>query len=130
MPKIIPKGGKRIHQVKVNFNEPEKAILDKLKGFFGTDSSRTLRQLLINWDNLERYVVSLDEIISKVSDICLYDGDNLPNHILNKLNSLVECARFLSDECWSHGQMAILVGRTRKRFTTGREYSLCGSGER
>ena len=55
MPKIIPEGGKRIHQVKVNFNEPEKAILDKLKGFFGTDSSRTLRQLLINWDNLERY---------------------------------------------------------------------------
>ena len=44
MPKAIPKGGKRIIQVKVNFNEPEKECLDKLVKFYDSDSSSTLRK--------------------------------------------------------------------------------------
>ena len=82
MPKLIPEGGKRIHQVKVNLNDPEKTTLDKLVKYYGSDSSRTLRQLLINWNSLEKYVVSLDEIISKVSDICANNCEDLPSQVL------------------------------------------------
>ena len=98
MPKLIPEGGKRIHQVKVNLNDPEKTTLDKLVKYYGSDSSRTLRQLLINWNSLEKYVVSVDEIISKVSDICANNSDDLPSQVLYDLNSLVESAKFLSNE--------------------------------
>ena len=98
MPRVIPKGGKRLIQVKVNLNEPEKETLDKLVKYFGTDSSRTLRQLLINWNDLEKYVVSLDEIISKVRDICLNNEDNLPSQILEDFHFLIESAKFLSEE--------------------------------
>ena len=98
MPRVIPKGGKRLIQVKVNLNEPEKETLDKLVKYFGSDSSRTLRQLLINWNDLEKYVVSLDEIISKVRDICLNNEDNLPSQILEKFQFLIESAKFLSEE--------------------------------
>ena len=98
MPKAIPKGGKRIFQVKVNFNEPEKECLDKLVKFYDSDSSSTLRKLLINWNNLEKYVVSIDEIRSKVSDICKNNKDKLSNDILEKLYSLIEIANVLAEE--------------------------------
>ena len=103
MPKAIPKGGKRIIQVKVNFNEPEKECLDKLVEFYKSSDasstpSSTLRKLLINWNNLEKYVVSIDEIRSKVSDICKNNKDNLSNDILEKLYSLIEIANVLAEE--------------------------------
>ena len=103
MPKAIPKGGKRIIQVKVNFNKPEKECLDKLVEFYKSSDasstpSSTLRKLLINWNNLEKYVVSIDEIRSKVSDICKNNKDNLSNDILEKLYSLIEIANVLAEE--------------------------------
>ena len=81
MPKAIPEGGKRVIQVKVNFNEPEKECLDKLVEFYKSDRSSTLRKLLINWNNLEKYVVSIEEVKSKVSDICKRNKDKLSNDI-------------------------------------------------
>ena len=93
MPKLIPEGGKRIHQVKVNLNDPEKTTLDKLVKYYGSDSSRTLRQLLINWNTLEKYVVSLDEIISKVDKITenkekilvILDSNHKKDHVYQEL---------------------------------------------
>ena len=103
MPKAIPKGGKRIIQVKVNFNEPEKECLDKLVEFYksfdaSSTPSSTLRKLLINWKNLEKYVVSFDEIRSKISDFCKNNKNKLSNDILEKLYSLIEIADALAEE--------------------------------
>ena len=98
MPKAIPEGGKRVIQVKVNFNEPEKECLDKLVEFYKSDRSSTLRKLLINWNNLEKYVVSIEEVKSKVSDICKRNKDKLSNDILEKLYSLIEIADVLAEE--------------------------------
>ena len=98
MPKPIPKGGKRVIQVKVNFNEPEIDCLDKLVTFYKSDRSSTLRKLLIKWNNLERYVVSIEEVKSKVSDICKNNDNKLSSDILDKLYSLIDIANLLSDE--------------------------------
>ena len=75
----------------------EKECLDKLVEFYKSSDasstpSSTLRKLLINWSNLEKYVVSIDEIRSKVSDICKNNKDNLPNDILNILDALKSIA--------------------------------------
>mgnify|MGYP001490552151 CR=1 FL=1 len=98
MPKAIPEGGKRLIQVKVNFNEPEKECLDKIVEFYKSDRSSTLRKLLINWSNLEKYVVSIEEIKSKVSDICKNNREKLSKDILEKLYSLIEIADVLAEK--------------------------------
>ena len=132
MPRVIPKGGKRLIQVKVNLNEPEKETLDKLVKYFGSDSSRTLRQLLINWNDLEKYVVSLDEIISKVRDICLNNEDNLPSQILEKFQFLIESAKFLSEESSESDKFTkrkFLDKKTRDEYFPGSQIEISAKFE-
>ncbi len=98
MPKIIPTGGKREFQVKVNLNKPEYENLEKLAKFYNSDKSSTLRRLFLERENFEKYVISLDEIITKLKDICKNNSKNLTSEILNDFNSLIKISEFLTNE--------------------------------
>lgn len=98
MPKIVPSGGLREFQVKVSLNKPEYEALEKLAKFYKSDKSSTLRRLFLERDKFEKYVVSLDEIIIKVKDICKNNREKLNNEILNDFNSLIEITKELAEE--------------------------------
>lgn len=98
MPKVIPAGGKREFQLKVHLNRPEYETLEKLAKFYNSDKASTLRKLILERDKFEKYVISFDEIISKIKDIYKNNSETLSNEISKDFNSLIKISEDLAEE--------------------------------
>ena len=98
MPKVIPTGGKREFQLKVHLNRPEYETLEKLAKFYNSDKASTLRKLILERDKFEKYVISFDEIISKIKDIYKNNSETLSNEISKDFNSLIKISEDLAEE--------------------------------
>ena len=98
MPKVIPTGGKREFQLKVHLNKPEYETLEKIAKFYNSDKASALRRLILERDKFEKYVVSFDEIASKIKDIYENNREKLSNEISKDFNSLIKISEDLAEE--------------------------------
>ena len=98
MPKVIPPGGKREFQLKVHLNRPEYETLEKLAKFYNSDKASTLRKLILERDKFEKYVISFDEIISKIKDIYKNRSEKLSDELSKDFNSLIKISEDLAEE--------------------------------
>tara|TARA_B100000212_G_scaffold334180_1_gene304533 strand:+ start:687 stop:1340 length:654 start_codon:yes stop_codon:yes gene_type:complete len=98
MPKVIPPGGKREFQLKVHLNKPEYETLEKLAKFYKSDKAGTLRRLILERDKLGKYVISFDEIISKIKDIYNNRSEKLSDELSKDFNSLIKISEDLAEE--------------------------------
>lgn len=98
MPKVIPTGGKREFQLKVHLNKPEYETLEKIAKFYNSDKASTLRRLILERDKFEKYVVSFDEIASKIKDIYENNREKLSHEISKDFNHLIKISEDLAEE--------------------------------